>query len=341
MTFIFCFLLKLIIVPILAPNKFEERQVIAQNAPDTLLVVFWNIENFFEPDSPNRSKYWTRSRFYTKCDAIAKTILLISERYSRFPDIIGLAEVENRRVLKSLCSTTVLRKLGYKIVHFDSPDRRGIDCALLYRSPRLSLQSSRPIKICDSLGISLHTRDILLASFQNLSILVNHHPSKIGGKTERRQRAMNTMIELADSLQNINPVLAIGDFNDTLWENIQANPKDKAEPEPVTNSGTRTNLIDSIILIGYRTTLPPSNSNSSANFQPTGTIKYNGSWEKIDGYFAFGDIEVEERIFSHPSLLIEDRSFGGLKPRRTFVGPRYMAGISDHLPIVLKIVINH
>lgn len=276
-------------------------------SPDELLVVFWNVENFFDPESPQRPKYWTRKRFYTKCDAIAKILLLISEQYGRHPDIIGLAEVENRRVLNALRSSTVLRKLGYEIVQFESADRRGIDCALLYRRERLSLRSSKPAHIYDSLAQLIPTRDILLAEFEELSVLVNHHPSKIGGKSERRQLAMKRMTQLADSLCQFSrmPVLAVGDFNEHLWD------------------------CGGIDIKGSRET-------GAAQ----GTIKFNGSWEKIDGYFAFGEIAVNESIFAHPLLLCEDRAFGGLKPRRSFVGPRYNAGISDHLPVVLVVTIH-
>ncbi|MDY6444058.1 MAG: endonuclease, partial [Bacteroidales bacterium] len=65
-----------------------------------------------------------------------------------------------------------------------------------------------------------------------------------------------------------------------------------------------------------------------------GTIKYNGKWEKIDGGFAEGFPRVREAVFDDPLLLEEDKAFGGMKPRRTFVGPRYMGGVSDHLPVV-------
>ena len=70
-----------------------------------------------------------------------------------------------------------------------------------------------------------------------------------------------------------------------------------------------------------------------------GTLKYNGRWEKIDGFFSFGDFEIREEVFVHPLLLTEDKVFGGMKPRRCFVGPRYEGGVSDHLPIILEILL--
>ena len=109
------------------------------------LAMFWNLENFFdwtdqgtgESDAEFSSygkRHWTRKRFYTKCDAISKTIFHIGDLYGKLPDVMGFAEIENRGVLEKLCSSTLLRKCGYRIVHFDSSDRRGIDVAFLYRT---------------------------------------------------------------------------------------------------------------------------------------------------------------------------------------------------------------
>lgn len=270
----------------------------ASSPEDSLTVVFWNVENFFDYHSSSRPQGWNRKRFEAKCNGIAKTIFDIADSFGSLPDVIGLAEIENRYVLSSLLSRTLLRKAGYSIVHYESPDHRGIDCALLYRKDRLKLLSSEPKHLCDSLGSVISTRDILLARFENLSVLVNHHPSKLGsGKDDLRRLAFQRMENLADSLlkQGSGGVLCIGDFNDELW-------KDKEE------------------LSDYQ-----------------GTIKFNSNWEKIDGYFCFGQIEVQEKVFDAPYLLEKDKKWGGLKPRRTFIGPRYNAGVSDHLPIVLKV----
>ncbi len=256
---------------------------------DSLLVIFWNLENFFDYRSDNKPQYWTKARFRAKCDGIAKTLLRIADRYGRLPDAVGFAEVENAFVLRRLVEDTALRKLDYGIVHFDSPDPRGIDCALLCRRSTLPLRAGAARHICDSAGAVIPTRDILLAQFDSLAILVNHHPSQLGGKADRRERARARMHALVDSLRATPPgrVLAVGDFNEDLW-----------------NDGG-------------------------------GTLKYNGRWEKIDGHFAEGFSAVREEIFADPSLLQPDTAFGGTKPRRTFVGPRYTGGISDHLPIVI------
>ncbi len=257
---------------------------------DSLLVVFWNVENFFDYHSDNKPQYWTAGRFYAKCDAVAKTLLRIADRYGRLPDAVGFAEVENGYVLRQLLSATVLRKLDYRIVHYESPDHRGIDCALLCRSSTLPLRASAPKHLLDSTGTVMPTRDILLAEFDSLAILVNHHPSQIGGKDDRRERARARLRAVTDSLRaaGVSRTLAVGDFNQDLWGGA-------------------------------------------------GTLKYNGHWEKIDGGFAEGFSRVREEVFADPVLLEPDSAYGGAKPRRTFVGPRYRGGVSDHLPVVFVV----
>jgi endonuclease/exonuclease/phosphatase family metal-dependent hydrolase len=258
---------------------------------DSLVVAFWNVENFFDYRSENKPQYWTKGRFYRKCDAIAKTLLRMADRYGRLPDAVGFAEVENAFVMRQLCSASALRKLDYALVHYESPDHRGIDCALLCRRSTLPLLRSAPKHVPDSAGGILATRDILLAEFDSLAVLVNHHPSQLGGKDSPRQAARARLRELTDSLHaaGVRRTLAIGDFNEDLW----------------TEHGGSG-----------------------------GTIKYNGGWEKIDGGFAEGFSRVREEVFADPLLLVPDAAFGGRKPRRTFVGPRYTGGVSDHLPVV-------
>lgn len=266
---------------------------LASARPDTLRVMFWNVENFFDYRSPSCPEGLTRGRFYRKCNALSKMVLRFADTFGALPDVVALAEVENRSVLRSLIAMTLLRKLDYETVHYDSPDHRGIDCALLYRKSTLTLRASRPVHVRDSAGQVLPTRDVLVADFGDWALAVNHHPSKIGGKTDRREFAFATMLAAVDSLIDAGTpaVVAVGDFNDSLWGEGCA-----------------------------------------------GTIKYNGDWDKIDGFFLFGGgLAVEEQVFYEKELLEEDRSFGGEKPRRTFIGPRYNGGVSDHLPIVLTI----
>ena len=270
---------------------------------DSLVAVFWNLENFFDTKADGTSgsemefsssgaRHWTWRRFASKRDAVAKMLLRIGDRYGRMPDVVGFAEVENRYVVESMVKDTPLRKLGYGTVHFDSPDHRGIDCALIYRRDRLTLDGAVPEHLYDSAGAVMHTRDILLARFDSLAVLVNHHPSKVGeGSSGRRNAALERLGHLCDSLElaGCRRIVAVGDFNEDLW-----------------HTGGK------------------------------GTIKYQGFWEKIDGCFVRGADFVED-VFDDELLLEKDGTYGGMKPRRTYSGPRYLGGISDHLPIVVTV----
>ena len=143
---------------------------------DTLQVMFWNVENFFDwrNDSTTVSdvafsaageRHWTWKRFQAKANAFAKALFWVEAETGRLPDIIGLEEVENAFVLRQVLQKTALRKLDYKYVHYDSPDRRGIDVALLYRSSRLELLDSKPCHLFAADTV-MATRDILLCVFR-------------------------------------------------------------------------------------------------------------------------------------------------------------------------------
>ena len=261
------------------------------------LLMFWNVENFFE----------SRPHFGDKCSGIAKTVFLAAEEYGAMPDIIGLAEVENGEAVRKLVNWTGLRKQNYSIVHFDSPDRRGIDCALLYRRSRFRLAFSKPCHLTDTLGRILPTRDILLVVLEPLfqsdpiAILINHHPSKVGKGSEGRRRiAMDRLYALRDSLlaEGISRIVAVGDFND--------------EVVPAT---------------GVHPQYPKG----------AGTIKFQGKWEKIDGCPVLEGLEAREHIFAPPHLSTRDTAHPGWKPLRSYSGPRYLGGLSDHYPIVLEL----
>ena len=322
---------------------------------EQLKVMFWNLENFFDfidggsgksdtefsSDGPRR---WTKKRFYRKCQAIAKTILWAgsagvgTDRLpdggvsdgggwgTALPDIVGVAEVENRFVLRQLVEKTALHKLDYEIVHFDSPDPRGIDCALLYRGSRLTLVSARPCRVS---APGLQTRDILLAQFltpagDSLAVLVNHHPSKYGGgETDwRREVAVARLRALGDSLAAAGwtRAVALGDFNDVPENSLFH----RLEPTFSLCRGILT----------------PSGSKGDRNapgYQLRGSIRFNGEWQLIDLCFvttALAD-RTSFRILEPPFLTERDAAHSGDKPLRTYSGPRYLGGVSDHRPIMV------
>lgn len=292
---------------------------------DSLVVVFWNLENFFDyiDDGTGESdkefsstgmRRWTKKRFYTKCDAVAKSLLWMGDRYGRMPDIVGLAEIENKGVLKKLLRNTLLRKYDYEIIHHESGDRRGIDVAILYRRSSMHPENIS-LKVPYYEGKKLATRDILhaemvLADGCKVDIIVNHHPSKFGGEEiskSRRDAAMTSLKELCDSLSS-DTVIAMGDFNDT-----------PDSPSFKIIDGTLTNMAAPLYERG------------------DGTIRYEGKWDLIDMFLVSPELEERTRmeICRIPFLMTRESRHPGDKPFRTYSGPRYIGGVSDHCPIVL------
>ena len=290
------------------------------------LAMFWNLENFFdwtdqgtgESDAEFSSygkRHWTRKRFYTKCDAVSKTIFHIGDLYGKLPDVIGFAEIENRGVLEKLCSSTLLRKCGYRIVHFDSSDRRGIDVALLYRTTCYN-HLSTSLRAPETDGKKLQTRDMLHVSLKDLQTdeiydyIVCHHPSKFGGEESsipKRLAAMTALKEMCDSLGNRN-IIVMGDFNDVP-------------------SAAQFDMLDNSLV----------NKSDSLHAAGRGTIRYEGKWDLIDMFLVSSNIEGHSvmDIPEVPFLMTRESRHAGEKPLRTYSGPRYLGGVSDHLPVVL------
>lgn len=295
---------------------------------DTLRVLFWNVENFFDTRdggggaadtefSARGERHWSRKKFQAKCNAIAKTHLWVADE-GGLPDVVGLAEVENAFVLRRLLETTALRKLDYQVVHFDSPDPRGIDVALLYRSSTLTFVDAKPLHLYKADSTVMSTRDILLTHFRtkegaDVVFLVNHHPSKYGGtdvSEPRRKTAVLRLRQVADSLKSIGltQIVAMGDFNDTP---------------------------DNEVFILLEPTL--RNLAEPLHLQGEGTIKYEGKWELIDMFFASPETRTGPMRILHPPFLeAPDKAHAGTKPLRTWSGPRYLGGVSDHCPILLE-----
>lgn len=312
---------------------------------DSLSVMFWNVENFYdwrndsttvsdEEFSARGERRWTWKRFQAKANAFAKAFLWVEWETGRLPDIVGLAEVENAFVLHQVLQKTALRKLDYQYVHYDSPDRRGIDVALLYRSSVLELVDSKPCHLY-SADTLMATRDILLCRFRRITpvvtgptgnlpdsidfaVLVNHHPSKYGGAAEsepRRRVAVDRLRFLADSLMaiGVDRIIACGDFNETP---------------------------DNPVFRLLEPSLTPMHTDLFR--RGSGTIKYDGKWDLIDHFYASPPLSSYSRmrILRIPFLLTRDTAHSGEKPLRTYQGPRHLGGVSDHLPVFLEIELS-
>ncbi len=303
-------------------------------------IVSYNVENLFDPGveaqnpdssfTPVGAKLWTSERLDAKVRLISKALIAVGGWASA--DIVGLCEVENRAVLKRLLYDTPLRGQGYRVVHRDSPDRRGIDVALLYRQSAVSLLASCWFPVCVDTVEQRYSRDLLYARFlvrgqDTLHVLMCHWPSKFGGGAEQRgrrgiaalrTRAIVDSILLVDSSAKL---VAMGDFNSPIHSSVfSALTGGKAETP------------------GLR--LCPMVSEHGVLL---GSYKYRGHAESIDHFFLSPSLlggrglraRLPSRICDAPILLEADKSYGGMRPRRTYHGNRYHGGISDHLPIVL------
>ncbi|MBR0315050.1 MAG: hypothetical protein IJK39_08010 [Bacteroidales bacterium] len=291
----------------------------------TLLIMFWNLENFFYPakgetiqDNP---KAVTWKRFRAKRDLISKTVIAIKDKEGAYPSVIGVCEVENLKTLKNLVYDTPLSRLGYRILHKDSPDPRGIDVALLYRGEEIRILDTAFLRI-----VSFRTRDILYAKLYSQSIMdtvhifVNHWPSKLGGEKNslpRRMEAASLLRHIVDSVQTVNPqagIIAMGDFNDS------------PSSQPLQSITSLENL-----------SLRLKDSLKKAKAPITGTHRYKGRWEMLDQFLVSKTINGNIQILSFDHLLQQDKKYLGNKTKRTFIGPRFNGGASDHLPILMKL----
>lgn len=289
---------------------------------NALRMVCYNVENLFDTKHDtlkNDSSFladglhhWTYRRYQTKIDRIAKVIVDIAG-WETIP-LVGLCEVENARCLRNLCYT--LRRFNYSYVHYDSPDERGVDVALLYDSTQIEILGSKAI------AVSLQgdaTRDILYVSAlyrqrDTIHTMVCHLPSQLGGATNsewKRQQVKAVIQQQIDSLLAHQPkakIVVMGDMN--------------AAPE--NDMRGMVNMMEPIQQKGQ------------------GTHKYQGIWTCLDQFYVSSSLSSKSNvaIFSPPWLLEEDVKYLDYKPYRTYVGYRYNNGYSDHLPIVLTMAVE-
>lgn len=329
------------------PGMSQEK---AGQHPEKYRIMFYNVENLFDPfdDSLTNDneftaegdRHWTYKKFVLKLNNIAKVIIGIGEWDP--PAIVGLCEIENRFVLNKLVYETPLKNFGYKIIHYNSPDRRGIDVGFLYRNDRFEPLYSRAIPIHFPDNPNSKTRDILyvkgvFGERDTVHFFVNHWPSRLGGYEEskpKRQFTASVLSSQVDSLFQTDTepnIIIMGDFNDEPWdESIQLNLGAKLDKTVVKSN----DLFD---LMGiYKKNIS------------VGTNKFRENWSVIDQFIVSGNLISENNriivssdgahIYSPDFLLEDDRTHLGKQPFRTFNGFTYTGGFSDHLPIYLDII---
>lgn len=307
-------------------------------------IAFYNLENLFDvyddeltndndflPDSVKR---WTPKRYNNKLRKLGFAISNIGkDKTEKIPALIGLAEVENNLVLDDLLASKHLVDLSYDYVHFDSPDERGIDVALLYDTTVFKVEVSEvfPVDIYDNDGSIDYTRDILLVTgflnSERVHILVNHWPSRHDGEIETEPKRLLAAEKVGEIIQQIKTedqntkIIVMGDFNDDPFSNsikLLENSSDLYNP-------MKTLLSDD-----------------------SGTTKHYDEWNLFDQIlFSTNFFETANGKLSFDSAALFDEEFlkqfrGAFKgaPFRTYVGKKYKGGYSDHFPVYIVLEQN-
>jgi hypothetical protein len=307
-------------------------------------IMFYNVENLFDiADDPLKDDNeflsggvmrWNQSRYTKKINSVYKTIIAAGEWSP--PAIIGLCEIENRKVLDDLVNGTYLSSYGYGIIHDDSPDPRGIDVSMIFRKDIVHIIDYRSWIPHGVKKDDFHTRSVLYSKCvifnDTIHLIINHWPSRRGGVLpgEPVRSDITIMIRNAvDSLYNVSSgtskIIIMGDFN--------CGPDD-----PVIQSLVHPALPVAQSLINlaekYRSDIP-------------GTYRYMGTWEMLDQIIVTsGLLDCSRglftgirdfRIFRPDFLLKTDSKYPGLTTFSTYRGYRYQGGFSDHLPVLLDL----
>lgn len=312
-----------------------------------LRIAFYNVENLFDTKDdpatqdeeflPDGSKHWTKDRYQLKLKHLAEVIAAMD-----YPVILGVAEVENEQVLKDLISQKSLEGKGYRILHDDSPDARGIDVALLYRAPFFTPFMEESLEL--NLGSHTTTREILkvggtLGSPRDtLYFLVNHWPSRGGGLSKtapRRKKAAALARASVDELLSQDSkarIIVMGDFNDeptneSLFKVLEANGKEET--------------LDQNDLF---------NPMYALQRQRKGSYRFRDKWNMLDQIILSQSLlsssnehiyyrPESARIFDDEMLLQQNGKYAG-HLNRTFAGDKYLGGYSDHLPVYIELVVR-
>ena len=297
---------------------------------------FYNLENLFDTKNdpktldddfiPTSGKKWNEKRLRKKIQDLGKIIHQIGfSDVSHPPVLLGVSEVENAFVLKELVESEYLKGKGYDFIHFDSPDERGIDTALLYRKQYFTVTHSEAITLhlVNDDGVRDYTRDILHITGnlekEEIHILINHWPSRRAGTQETSQKriaAGEKNREIIDKIQKNDPdarVIVMGDFND--------NPQNDSVKNLV-----GTSFYNPMELL---------------HTQISGSASYKGVWNLFDQILLSNNFLQQHgntfrfkkaKIFDPDSLKdYHGRNKG--TPFRTYVGRKYIGGFSDHFPV--------
>lgn len=353
--FLFCIALLLMATSCDTTQKSE-----ANGDLKDLTIVFYNVENLFdtidaegkwdEEFTPGSEKEWNTEKYMKKLTNLADVFDSIGQ--GELPAIIGLEEVENRAVLEDLVKQGKLKAAQYQIIHYESPDFRGIDNALLY-NPKVfevlhqeAIAVNMPEEIAFINDHELTTRDILYVKGKVygsavVHIFVNHWTSMYYGEKEtiaHRDYCASVLKEKIEEILQKDPnanIIAGGDLNEDVYG-------------PAVNRVLR---VDTLFLDQSNDKLY-NLSHYLFTQKGKGTYNYRGEWGVLDHMLVSGNLLQDENdIFTHKDWMhtfnsdlvlnyYENKYGKGNRPNRTYAGPKYFAGYSDHLAIYLHLKVR-
>jgi predicted extracellular nuclease len=300
-------------------------------------VAFYNVENLYDTQDdpaiddndflPDGKQKWNQERYEKKLAKLAEVIKTLGDKDG--PEILGFCEIENLKVLEDLAKQPAIASYGYKIVHFDSPDRRGIDVALFYKTEIFELTSKEKFECVTPK--KKPTRDVLLVNGKikgkEAHFIVNHFPSRREGESEsepNRLAAAETTRNIINKLLSDNPkanIFVMGDFNDEPTNNSITDVI-RANENPDFEKGEMKNLFAELKRNGR------------------GTYNFKGEWNMLDQMMVSKAVMNNENgvkflkadIWAPDYIKDTNPKYKG-NPFRTFAGTNYLGGYSDHFPI--------
>lgn len=319
------------------------------------MVVFYNLENFFDtindPETrddeftPDGSRKWNTVKYNKKLNNMERVLFDIASVQKTYPAVIGVSEVETRGVLEDIVSTPKLAPANYRIVHYDSPDRRGIDVGFLYRPDIFKLEGSAEIPFKMPGQPNFLTRGFVTMwgtiDDEPFFFLVSHWPSRLGGKeasSPKREAAGRAIRMIKDSVLKNNPstkVVIMGDLNDDATDKSIVDPDclgAKAKVKDLQTGDFYNPFID-VFKAGM------------------GTLAYQDSWNLFDNIIVSENLVNDKEglrlkksdgskyngyIFRRPYMVQQSGQYRGY-PLRTFVGTNFQDGFSDHFPVYIYI----
>lgn len=320
---------------------------------EVVSIGFYNLENLFDfyddplifddDRTPGGKDRWTEELYNKKLENMAFAIHEIGrKKINSPPTLLGVSEVENRQVLEDLVATPLLAPYNYGIIHFDSPDERGIDVALLYQKTSfIPLHSAKHgLVLYETKNTSKRdfTRDQLVVSGllkgEEIHVVVNHWPSRSGGEqhsSHKRENAARLSLSIIDSLQRIDPysrIVLMGDFND--------DPGNKSISKIL---GAR----DSKEKAGFKEVFNPFAAMAKAG---AGSSAYRDSWNLFDQIMVSQSLTQKNPekfsffkafIFNEPFLITGEGQYKGY-PFRSFGSSGFTGGYSDHFPVYILLI---